>query len=244
MNKNRYLTIASIAFVSRAIFGFAPGRCLGQDKKPAQPTPASAPAAQQPAALIPPLAVEVTNDASHPLPVAGSVNIAGTANVTVGNPVSIAGTPNVNVTNPVTLAPGANVNVSSSASNPIFVQQTGGSTNTTTLLLTALNVVVAGRNTDLGTIDASAYQQIRVSATDAFRDPTQPEHVYLILNFVENGQDIAGLEPLDVVSSPGGIDVPIPVSKIYDFPGKTLHVTALCTGPGKCGPISVVIYGR
>jgi hypothetical protein len=205
---------------------------MGQDKKPAQPPPFSAPTAQQPAALIPPLAVEVTNDASHPLPVAGSVSVNGTASV--------------NVANPVTLAPGANVNISSSATNPIFVQQAGGGNAgaVTQLLLTAVNVDVNGRSTDLGTIDASAFQQIRVSAVDAFRDPTQPEHLFLIFSFVENGQDIAGLEPFEIISTPSGSGPPLPASKIYDFPGKTLHVTAVCSVGPRCGPLSLVIYGR
>lgn len=246
MDKIKHLTIASIAFVICSTFGFGPGRCLGQDKRPAQPSPSGPPAAQQPAALIPPLAVEVTNDSGHPLPVAGSVNIAGTANVTVGNPVSIAGTPTVSVANPVTLAPGTNVSISSSATNPIFVQHAGGGNAgaVTQLLLTAVNVDVNGRTTELGTIDASAFQQIRVSAVDAFRDPTQPEHLFVVLSFVENGQDIAGLEPFEIVPTPSGNSPPLPASKIYDFPGKTLHVTAVCSVGPRCGPLSLVIYGR
>jgi len=232
MTKTKHSTIAVIAFVITVTFGFAPGRCLGQDKKPAQPLPSNAPTAQQPAALLPPLAVEVTNDTSHPLPVAGSV--------------SVSGTPNVNVANPVTLAPGTNVNISSSAANPIFVQQAGGGNggSTTQLLLTATNVDVNGTSTDLGTFDASAFQEIRVSAIDTFFDPTNHEQLFLVLSFVENGQDIPGLEPFQVVPSPHGAPFLTPVNKVYGLPGKTLHVKAVCAEGPRCGPLSLVIYGR
>jgi len=79
---------------------------------------------------------------------------------------------------------------------------------------------------------------------NAFRDPTQAEHLFLVLSFVENGQDVAGLEPLEVVPAVPGAAITTPVSKIYDFPGKTLHVKAVCAVGPRCGPLSLVIYGR
>jgi hypothetical protein len=192
---------------------------------------------------LPAIPVVVRNPGSQPVPVTGSVTIGNTTAIPVTGSVSLNGTSNVNVANAISLVPGSSIALSSSASNPVFVQD-AQSSRSTTLLLAAPSLVING-TADLGTIDVSAYRQIRVSVIDDNGPFTAvPEHVFVTFSFVESGQEFAGLQPLDVSSSYINSHLPNTVSEIYDFPGKTLHIRAVC-GSGLCaGRFSLVIYGR
>jgi hypothetical protein len=194
-------------------------------------------------AALPSIPVVVKNLGSEPVPVTGAITVANTAPIPVAGNVGLTGTPNVNVANPISLAPGSSVVLSSSAANPVFVQDAQNS-RSTTLLLAAPNLVING-TADLGTIDVSNYNQIRVSALDD-NGPfnTGAEHVYVTFSFVESGQDFAGLPPLDVSSAYITSRLANTVTTIYDFPGKTLHVKAVCSTGTCAGRFSLVIYGR
>ncbi len=119
----------------------------------------------------------------------------------------------------------------------------------TTLLLSVANIqLIAGQ--DLGSIDVSRFKKLRVSVSDQ-STPNSVEHVSLVFNFVEGGQEIPGLDTIQFNSSDNSQPKNL-VTKIYESPlGRTIHVRAVCSAMSETGQIrpcegqfSLAIYGQ
>jgi hypothetical protein len=172
-----------------------------------------------------------------------NVGITGTPTVSLspGTSISVAGTPNVS------LVPGAAVQVSNTTANPIPVQNVGGSSSTTTLLLNSGIVSLsntAGTMTDLGTFNASAFSKIRVVAKSNCSFLTvgnfNPEDVKVFVVTVEGGQAVQTIEELKVCQ-----DHPVNVSKLLDMPGTTIRITVFQKSQfHEPQTVQVVVYGR
>jgi hypothetical protein len=172
-----------------------------------------------------------------------NVGITGTptVNLAPGASVAVAGTPNVS------LVPGTAIQVSNTTANPIPVQNVGGSSSTTTLLLNSGIVSLsntAGTTTDLGTFNASAFSKIRVVAKSNCSFLTvgnfNPEDVKVSVVVVEGGQAVQTIEELKVC-----VNHPVNISKLIDMPGTTIRITVLQQSQfHEPQTVQVVVYGR
>lgn len=165
-----------------------------------------------------------------------AVGISGTPTVslTPGASVNINGTPTVSV------ASGTTVGINSSAANPVFVQNVGGSGSQTALVFDSGSVAipnVAGMTT-LGAIDVSSYSQIRVVAgSNCGFSNMSPNSLAVHLITLEGGQPITTVESITPCQRP--------FSRIIDFPGMMLRVSIFQEGQFDVQQtVRVVIYGR
>jgi hypothetical protein len=168
------------------------------------------------------------------------INGTPTVNLASGTSVGITGTPNVS------LVPGTSVQINNTTTNPIPVQNVGGPSSTTTLLLNSGIVSLsntAGTTTDLGTFNASAFSKIRVIAKSNCSFLTvgfNPEDVKVFVIVVEGGQAVQTIEELKVCQ-----DHPVNFSKLLEMPGTTIRITVFQKSQfHEPQTVQVVVYGR
>ena len=151
--------------------------------------------------------------------------------------VGIVGTPTI------ALSPETSVTVNNSATNPIPVQNVGGPTAQTTLLLNSGAVAipnVAGL-TDLGDFNASAYSKIRVVTKSNCVGLNGFIGVRIVA--IEGGQPVQAIEEISPCA-----DFPIfssAVSKIIEMPGTTLRISVFQSATFSTQQtVQVIVYGR
>jgi hypothetical protein len=167
-----------------------------------------------------------------------NVGITGipTMNLASGSAVGITGTPNVSLTS------GSSVTVANSATNPIPVQNVGGTPLQTTLLLNSGNVTIPNTtaSTNLGDFDASTYSRIRVVTKS---NCGSANGIAIRVVVLENGQPVQLIEEINPCSNFPAFKST--VSKIIDMPGTTLRITVFQEGALETQQIvQVVVYGR
>ena len=169
------------------------------------------------------------------------INGTPTVNLASGTSVGITGTPNVS------LVPGTSVQINNTTTNPIPVQNVGGSSSTTTLLLNSGIVSIpntAGVTTDLGNFNASAFSKIRVVAKSNCTFLTvgnfHPQDLRVSVVVAEGGQPVQTID--DVYPC---LDSPVHMSKILDMPGTTIKITVFQKFQfHEPQTVQVVVYGR
>lgn len=151
--------------------------------------------------------------------------------------VGIVGTPTI------ALNPSASVMVNNSATNPIPVQNVGGSPPQTTLLLNSGAVAIpnAPGLTDLGDFNASAYSKIRVVTKGSCVGLNGFIGVRIVA--IEGGQPVQAIDEISPCA-----DFPrfsSAVSKIIEMPGTTLRISVFQDATfSSQQTVQVIVYGR
>ena len=165
------------------------------------------------------------------------INGTPTVNLAAGTSVGITGTPNVS------LVPGTSVQINNTTTNPIPVQNVGGPSSTTTLLLNsgAVTIPNAPGLTDIGDFNASAYSKIRVVTKSNCGHTGGFLGVRVVV--IEAGQPIAAIEEISPCA-----DFPrfsTSISEIIEMPGTTLRISVFQESTFSTQQIvQVVVYGR
>jgi len=164
------------------------------------------------------------------------INGTPTVNLAPGTTVGINGTPNV------ALATGSSVLINNSLANPIPVQNVGGSSIQTTLLLNSGLVTIpnAPGLTDLGDFDASVYSKIRVVTKSNCGSANGLTFRLIVL---ENGQPAQTIDEFYPCNSYPGLSST--GSKIIDMPGRALRLSVFQESMFSTQQsVQVIVYGR
>jgi len=149
--------------------------------------------------------------------------------------VNVVNTPGVVVTNPIALAPGASIDIRSSATRLLFQTPAGG--------------VLVSTPQELGEVDVSSFEQIRVVVVNRAFQSLHSAAAIVSLQLVEAGAALGTIDTLLAGEEPDHTATVFNVvSKVYEVPGRTLRITAKAgqdaEGAQGSTHVDVFVFGR